>query len=51
MELQIFTSSDEDGLPKIEEMDKVFISIIDGSISICYWKGDIKEIVNPNPTF
>jgi hypothetical protein len=35
----------------IEEMDKVFIYIMDGSIPICYWKGDIKEFVNPNPTF
>lgn len=35
----------------IEEMEKIFIYIMDGSIPICYWKGDIKEFLNPNPKF
>ena len=35
----------------IEEMDKVFVYIMDGSYPICYWKGNITEFTNPDPKF
>ena len=35
----------------IEEMEKVFLYIMDGTVPICYWKGNITDFLNPNPTF
>jgi hypothetical protein len=33
----------------IEELDKVFIYLIDGGEPVCFWKGEAKDFESPNP--
>lgn len=35
----------------IEEMDKIFVYLMDGTYPICYWKGDVKDFKDPNPKY
>lgn len=32
-------------------MDKIFIYLMDGDSAICYWKGNVKDFENPDPSF
>lgn len=36
--------------PTIEEMDRVYIYLMDGDKPVCYWKGKVSEFTNANPT-
>ena len=37
--------------PSVEEMDTVFVYLMDGSYPICYWKGKVADFMDPNPQF
>ena len=43
----IFKSS----IPTVEQMDSVFVYLLDGSYPICYWKGKVSDFTNPDPKF
>lgn len=34
----------------IEELDRVYIYLIDGDSPVCFWKGSCKDFVDPEPT-
>jgi hypothetical protein len=35
----------------VEEMDKVFVYLMEGDSPICYWKGGVTEFTDPDPKF
>lgn len=35
----------------IEEMDKIFVYLMEGDKPICYWSGKVTEFTDPNPKF
>lgn len=35
----------------VEEMDKVFVYLMEGDSPICYWKGSVTEFTDPDPKF
>ena len=43
----IFKSS----IPTVEQMDTIFVYLLDGSVPICYWRGKVSDFTNPDPKF
>lgn len=37
--------------PSIEQMENIFVYLMDGSYPICYWKGKMTDFMDPNPKF
>lgn len=37
--------------PDVESMDNMFVYLMDGSTPICFWKGKVKDFVDPNPKY
>lgn len=35
----------------IEEMDKIFVYLMEGDKPICYWSGKVTEFTDPNPKY
>jgi hypothetical protein len=35
----------------IEEMDKIFVYLMDGTKPICFWKGSVSDFKDPNPKY
>ena len=35
--------------PTVEQMENIFVYLMDGSTPICYWKGKVSEFTDPNP--
>ena len=32
-----------------EQMDRIYVYLMSGSVPICYWKGNVTEFLDPNP--
>lgn len=47
LQQQTFNSSYQ----SIDEMEKVFVYLMDGDKQVCFWKGDIAQFKDPNPKF
>jgi len=37
--------------PTVEDLDNVYVYLMDGKKAICFWKGEVKDFQNPNPDF
>lgn len=37
--------------PTIEQMDNIFVYLMDGKVPICFWKGKVTEFTNPDPSY
>ena len=37
--------------PSVEQMENIFIYLMDGSYPICFWKGKVSDFLDPNPEF
>jgi len=37
--------------PNIEQMENIFIYLMDGKYPICFWKGKVSEFLDPNPSY
>ena len=37
--------------PSIEQMENIFVYLMDGSYPICFWKGKVSEFTDPNPAY
>ena len=35
----------------IEEIDKIYVYLLQGERPICYWTGKLSEFTDPNPKF
>jgi len=35
----------------IEEIEKVFVYLMDGDTPVCFWKGDLTDFINPDPDY
>lgn len=35
----------------VEDLEKVFVYLLDGDSPVCYWKGSLKDFQNPDPLF
>ena len=35
----------------VEDLEKIFIYLMDGDSPVCYWKGMVKDFQDPNPQF
>jgi hypothetical protein len=33
----------------VEELDRVYVYLMDGNTPVCYWRGKCKDFENPNP--
>ena len=37
--------------PNVEQMENIYVYLMDGSYPICYWKGKVTEFLDPNPSY
>ena len=37
--------------PTVDQMHHMFVYLMDGSKPICYWKGEVKDFINPDPSY
>lgn len=37
--------------PTIEQMENIFVYLMDGKHAICYWKGKVSDFTDPNPAY
>ena len=37
--------------PTIDQMENMFVYLMDGSTPICFWKGKVSEFINPDPSY
>jgi len=35
----------------LEELDRIYVYLMDGSDPICYWRGQVADFINPDPEF
>jgi hypothetical protein len=35
----------------VEDLEKIFIYLMDGDKPICYWKGQCSDFLNPDPSY
>lgn len=35
----------------LEDLDRIYVYLMDGDDPVCYWKGDCKDFENPDPEF
>ena len=37
--------------PDVEQMEQIFVYLLDGDKKICYWKGKVSEFTDPDPQY
>ena len=37
--------------PTVDQMDNMFVYLMDGKVPICFWKGKVTEFLNPDPSY
>ena len=37
--------------PTVDQMENIFVYLMDGNYPICFWKGKVSEFLDPNPKF
>lgn len=35
----------------VEEMERIYVYLMDGDYPVCYWQGDVSEFIDPNPQY
>ncbi len=35
----------------VEDMERVYVYLMDGDVPICFWKGDLADYMNPDPEY
>jgi hypothetical protein len=35
----------------VEEMDNIYVYLMEGTYPVCYWKGKVTEFTDPNPSY